>query len=95
MNTRSTAELVEYLSRWPSANPKVRPTVRCHALISDGSRQCRMPQMRRLSESIDRFLAGVLTTAKVPASLRTDAMCAFLPQPPDYAETLAEAARRA
>jgi hypothetical protein len=49
-----------------------------------------MTEMRRLSDSIDRYIGGVLTAAKVSAHVRTDAMGAFLPQPPDYAETLAE-----
>jgi len=48
-----------------------------------------MTEMRRLSESIDNYIAGVLSTANIPANVRTEAMGAFLPQPPDYAETFA------
>jgi hypothetical protein len=53
-----------------------------------------IPQMRRISESVDRYVAGILKTTGVPADVRTEAMGAFLPQPPDYAEPLAETAWR-
>ncbi len=53
-----------------------------------------MPQMRRLSDSIDKYLNGVLSAASVPADVRTNAIGAFLPEPPDWAEPLAEVAWR-
>jgi hypothetical protein len=53
-----------------------------------------MPQMRRLSDSIDKYLNGVLSAANVPADIRTSAIGAFLPEPPDWAEPLAEVAWR-
>lgn len=53
-----------------------------------------MPQMRRLSESIDKYLNGILSAANVPPDVRTGAIGAFLPEPPDWAEPLAEVAWR-
>jgi hypothetical protein len=53
-----------------------------------------MPQMRRLSDSIDKFLNGVLSAANVSPDVRTSAIGAFLPEPPDWAEPLAEVAWR-
>ena len=53
-----------------------------------------MPQMRRLSESIDKYLNGVLSAANVPPDVRTSAIGAFVPEPPDWAEPLAETAWR-
>ncbi|MFD0691635.1 hypothetical protein [Actinomadura fibrosa] len=47
-------------------------------------------QMRKLSDAVDKYLAGVLTTAQVPAELRTQTIGAFLPQPPLYTEQFAE-----
>jgi hypothetical protein len=49
-----------------------------------------MHQMRRLSDSVDKFVAGVLTTAKVAPDIRTGVIGAFLPEPPDYTDSLAE-----
>jgi len=49
-----------------------------------------MPQMRRLSESIDKYLNGILSAANWPPDVRTGAIGAFLPEPPDWAEPLAE-----
>lgn len=51
-------------------------------------------QMRRISDSIDKYVNGVLSTANVPADVRTSAIGAFLPEPPDWAEPLAEVAWR-
>jgi hypothetical protein len=53
-----------------------------------------MPQMRRLSDSIDKYLNGILTAANVPADVRTTAIGAFMPEAPDWAEPLAEVAWR-
>jgi hypothetical protein len=53
-----------------------------------------MVQMRRISDSIDKYVNGVLSAAKVPADVRTSAIGAFLPEPPDWAEPLAEVAWR-
>lgn len=53
-----------------------------------------MAQMRRISDSIDKYVNGVLSAANVPADVRTSAIGAFLPEPPDWAEPLAEIAWR-
>ncbi len=53
-----------------------------------------MTQMRRISESIDKYVNGVLSTANVAADVRTSAIGAFLPEPPEWAEPLAEVAWR-
>lgn len=53
-----------------------------------------MPQMHRISQDIDKYVHGILSAAKVPADIRTQAIGAFLPQPPEWAEPLAEIAWR-
>jgi hypothetical protein len=53
-----------------------------------------MPQMRRLSDSIDKYVNGVLSAANIPADVRTSAIGAFLPEPPDWADPLTEVAWR-
>jgi hypothetical protein len=53
-----------------------------------------MPQMRRISDSIDKYVNGVLSAANVPPDVRTSAIGAFLPEAPDWAEPLAEVAWR-
>jgi hypothetical protein len=62
------------------------------ALVSDRLTEGLVPraQMRRISESVDRYVAGILRTAGIPAAATTEAMGSFLPPPPDYAEPLAE-----
>lgn len=52
------------------------------------------PEMRRLSESIDQYVAGVLRTIKAPASVMAETIGAFHPEPPEWAEPLAEVAWR-
>ncbi|WP_129845348.1 DNA-binding response regulator [Streptomyces albidoflavus] len=49
-----------------------------------------MHQMRKLSDSIDKFVGGILAASKVAPEIRTEAIGAFLPEPPDYADSLAE-----
>ncbi|MFB7760543.1 hypothetical protein [Streptomyces xiamenensis] len=49
-----------------------------------------MHQMRKLSDSIDKFVGGILAASNVAPEIRTEAIGAFLPEPPDYAESLAE-----
>ncbi|MFE9069218.1 hypothetical protein [Streptomyces violaceusniger] len=49
-----------------------------------------MHQMRKLSDSVDKFVGGILAAAKVSPEIRTEAIGAFLPEPPDYADSLAE-----
>ncbi|MFF0720458.1 hypothetical protein [Micromonospora sp. NPDC003816] len=51
-------------------------------------------QARRFSESVDRYVAGLLAAAEAPAQIRVDAVGAFYPKPPDYAEAFAEFAWR-
>jgi hypothetical protein len=53
-----------------------------------------MVQMRRISDSIDKYVNGVLSAANVPPDVRTSTIGAFLPEPPDWAEPLAEVAWR-
>jgi hypothetical protein len=47
-------------------------------------------QARRLSESIDRYVSGLLSATNASPSVRVDAVGAFLPEPPDYADSYAE-----
>ncbi|MFE1078356.1 hypothetical protein ACFW31_07515 [Nocardiopsis alba] len=49
-----------------------------------------MHQMRKISDSIDKFVGGILAAAKVAPDIRTETIGAFLPEPPDYADSLAE-----
>jgi hypothetical protein len=51
-------------------------------------------KMRELSRDIDKFIGGLLTAANAPATLRTDAMSAFEPEAPAFADSLAELAIR-
>jgi hypothetical protein len=47
-------------------------------------------QMRALSEKVDEYIAGILSVARVPASIQVDAMGAFQPQVPDFGAPLLE-----
>lgn len=49
---------------------------------------------RRLSDAIDKYMAGVLTAADAPATVKAEAMGAFLPQPPEWSASLVELVRR-
>lgn len=49
-----------------------------------------MRQMRKISDSVDKFVAGVLSAAGVAPEIRTGVIGAFLPEPPEYASPLAE-----
>lgn len=62
------------------------------ALVQDNLAEGIVPshQARRFSESVDRYVAGLLAAVEAPAQLRVDAVGAFLPKPPDYAEAFAE-----
>jgi hypothetical protein len=51
-------------------------------------------QMRAMSRSFDRYLAGVLGELKVPQSAIVQSLGAFEPKPPDYAPAVVELARR-
>jgi len=42
--------------------------------------------MRRIASDVDKFIGGVLVAAKAPAHIRTEAMGALHPQPPEWAE---------
>jgi hypothetical protein len=53
-----------------------------------------MHQMRKLSTSIDEFLAQVMVELKAPAAMQVEAMGAFLPRPPEYADPLVELTSR-
>ncbi|WP_339129294.1 hypothetical protein WJM95_10335 [Streptomyces sp. f51] len=62
------------------------------ALVSERLAEGAVPmhQMRKISDSVDKFVAGILSAAKVAPEIRTEAIGAFLPEPPDYAASLAE-----
>ncbi|WP_226487662.1 hypothetical protein [Streptomyces parvulus] len=62
------------------------------SLVSERSAEGSVPmhQMRKLSDSIDKFVGGILAAAKVAPEIRTETIGAFLPEPPDYADSLAE-----
>lgn len=49
---------------------------------------------RRLSDAIDKYIAGVLAAADTSATVRTEAMGAFLPQPPEWSASFVELVRR-
>jgi hypothetical protein len=49
-----------------------------------------MRHMRALSDSVDKYVTGLLATADAPAELKAQALGAFIPSPPDYAEPFAE-----
>ncbi|WP_011690843.1 hypothetical protein [Arthrobacter sp. FB24] len=51
-------------------------------------------EMKQLSKSIDKFIAGLLVAAKATPAVRTGAMGAFDPVPPAYADSFAELAWR-
>ncbi len=51
-------------------------------------------RMRQLSEAVDRYVAGMLRQAGASESAIVDSVGAFMPGPPEYAEALAETARR-
>ncbi|MDF2990598.1 MAG: hypothetical protein K0S37_1112 [Microbacterium sp.] len=51
-------------------------------------------KMRVLARDIDKYISGVLTAANAPATIRTQAIGAFEPSPPDWADSLAELALR-
>jgi len=46
--------------------------------------------MRRLSDAIDKYIAGLLATVNAPATVRADAVGAFQPRPPDFTDPLVE-----
>jgi hypothetical protein len=46
--------------------------------------------MRKLAERVDEYVAKLLGSIDAPAEVRTTAMGAFVPVPPDYAEPLLE-----
>ena len=50
--------------------------------------------MRQLGAQIDKYVAGLLTAAQAPASLKVDAMGALEPTPPAYVEPLIELCHR-
>ncbi|WP_157157581.1 hypothetical protein [Diaminobutyricimonas sp. LJ205] len=52
------------------------------------------PKMRQLAPRIDKYIAGLLAAAKAPALLRTQAIGAFEPTPPEFSDSLAELALR-
>jgi len=65
---------------------------RAHERLSEGAVPA--AYQRRLSEAIDKYMAGVLAAAQAPAVLRTEAMGAFVPMAPDWAGSLVELVQR-
>lgn len=63
-----------------------------HALAAERLAEGMVPThyMRRLSDAIDKYLAGVLATLNAPADVRADAVGAFQPRPPDFTDPLVE-----
>lgn len=63
-----------------------------HALAAERLAEGMVPThyMRRLSDAIDKYLAGVLATVNAPADVRADAVGAFQPRPPDFTDPLVE-----
>lgn len=51
-------------------------------------------RMRQLSRDFDKFISGLLAAAKAPPEVRTEAMGAFEPSPPEWADSVAELAIR-
>jgi hypothetical protein len=51
-------------------------------------------QMRKLSEGVDSFVAKIMTQFAADIESRTQAMGAFLPQPPEWADEFAELTAR-
>jgi hypothetical protein len=50
--------------------------------------------MRRISADVDKFVGGVLVAAKAPADIRTQAIGALHPQPPEWTEQFLDLTRR-
>lgn len=53
-----------------------------------------MAQMRALSDSIDRYVSGLLRELQAPESVIMQTAGAFMPTPPDYAPSAVEVLRR-
>ena len=51
-------------------------------------------RMRQLSRDFDKFISGLLAAAKASPEVRTEAMGAFEPSPPEWADSAAELAIR-
>lgn len=51
-------------------------------------------KMRLLARDIDKYISGILTAANASATLRTQAVGAFEPSPPEWSDSLAELALR-
>jgi hypothetical protein len=62
------------------------------ALVNERLAEGALPahQMRKLSDSLDKYVSGLMAAANAPADLRTQAIGAFLPEAPDYADPFAE-----
>lgn len=63
-----------------------------HALAAERLAEGVVPthDMRRLSDAIDKYVAGLLATVEAPAAIRADAVGAFQPRPPDFTDPLVE-----
>jgi hypothetical protein len=63
-----------------------------HALAAERLAEGVVPThyMRRLSDAIDRYVAGLLATVDAPATVRSDALGAFHPRPPDFTDPVVE-----
>lgn len=50
--------------------------------------------MRRIAANVDKFVGGVLAEAKAPASVKTEAMGALHPEPPEWTEQFVDLVSR-
>lgn len=50
--------------------------------------------MTRVSDTVDKFVDGILSEVGAPPSVRVDSLGAFLPRPPDYTAPLIELTQR-
>lgn len=50
--------------------------------------------MRRIAADVDKFIGGVLVAAQAPAHIRTEAIGALHPQPPEWTEPFIDLVRR-
>lgn len=59
-----------------------------HERLAEGVVPARF--QRRLSDAIDKYIAGLLATAHAPPSVQVNAMGAFTPKPPEWTDSLIE-----
>ena len=90
---------LEYLGAEPRHNHRSHPSDGCggvHGICAGttGRRDRPAQRMRLLSRDFDKFVGGVLAAANASPELRIEALGAFNPAPPEWANSLAELALR-